>query len=56
MLEAGDGFWNRLDAELSVNDDIQVTAEYNKYWGEENTQFGQLETASNIQVGIKVTF
>ncbi len=56
MLEAGDGFWNRLDAELSVNDDIQVTAEYNKYWGEENTQFGQLETASNIQVGVKVTF
>jgi hypothetical protein len=56
MYEENDGFWNRLDAELSINDDVQATVEMNKYWGNNNTQFGQLETSSNIQVGVKYSF
>ena len=61
MLEAtdtngGSGKWNRLDAEFSIDDDTQATIEYNKYWGNENTQFGQLEASSNIQVGVKYSF
>ncbi|HIF51486.1 MAG TPA: RNA polymerase-associated protein rapA, partial [Thiotrichaceae bacterium] len=42
MLEDGGGKWNRLDAEFSINDDTQATVEWNKYFGDENTQFGQL--------------
>jgi len=59
MLEegvSGNGKWNRLDAEFSINDDTQATVEYNKYWGDANTQFGQLEKSSNIQVGFKYSF
>ena len=61
MLEAtdtngGSGKWNRLDAEFSIDDDTQATVEWNKYWGNENTQFGQLEKSSNIQVGVKYSF
>ena len=50
------GKWNRLDAEFSIDDDTQATVEYNKYWGDANTQFGQLEKSSNIQVGVKYSF
>ena len=59
MLEEGvngNGKWNRLDAEFSIDDDTQATVEYNKYWGDANTQFGQLEKSSNIQVGVKYSF
>ena len=59
MLEegvGGNGKWNRLDAEFSIDDDTQATVEFNKYWGNANTQFGQLEAASNIQVGFKYSF
>jgi len=59
MLEegvGGNGKWNRLDAEFSIDDDTQATVEYNKYWGNPNTQFGQLAKSSNIQVGVKYSF
>jgi hypothetical protein len=59
MLEEsanGNGKWNRLDAEFSIDDDTQATVEFNKYWGNENTQFGQLAASSNIQVGVKYSF
>ena len=56
MFEENGGKWNRLDAEFSIDDDTQVTAEYNKYWGDANTQFGQLEKSSNIQLGFKYSF
>jgi hypothetical protein len=56
MFEENGGKWNRLDAELSLNDDAQFTVEYNKYWGDENTQFGQLASSSNIQAGVKYSF
>jgi len=56
MFEENDGNWNRFDAEFSINDDTQATVEYNKYWGDENTQFGQLKNSSNVQVGLKYSF
>jgi hypothetical protein len=56
MYEENGGKWNRLDAEFSIDDDTQATVEYNKYWGNANTQFGQLEKSSNIQVGVKYSF
>ena len=59
MLEEGvngNGKWNRLDAEFSIDDDTQATVEFNKYWGNTNTQFGQLAASSNIQVGVKYSF
>ena len=56
MFEENGGKWNRLDAEFSINDETQVTVEYNKYWGDANTQFGQLEASSNIQAGFKYSF
>jgi len=56
MYEENGGKWNRLDAEYSINDNTQLTAEYNKYWGNKDTQFGQLADSSNVQVGVKVSF
>jgi hypothetical protein len=56
MLEDGGGKWNRLDAEFSINDDTQATVEWNKYFGDENTQFGQLAKSSNVQIGVKYSF
>jgi hypothetical protein len=56
MYEEGNGNWNRFDIDYSIDDDTQATLEYNKYWGNVNTQFGQLKDASNIQVGVKYSF
>jgi len=56
ILEENGGRWNRLDVEYTIDDNTIATAEYNKYWGDKNTQFGQLEKSSNIQVGLKHTF
>jgi len=56
MYEEGNGNWNRFDIDYSIDDDTQATLEYNKYWGDANTQFGQLEKSSNIQVGFKYSF
>ncbi len=56
MYEDQGGKWNRLDAEFSIDDDTQATVEWNKYFGDENTQFGQLSKSSNIQVGVKYSF
>jgi hypothetical protein len=56
MFEEGGGKWNRLDAEYTLNDDTVLTAEYNKYFGDENTQFGQFKNSSNVQLGVKYSF
>ena len=53
MFEEGGGKWNRFDVEYGINDQLIGTLEYNKYFGDENTMFGQFENASNVQVGIK---
>jgi hypothetical protein len=56
MGEDGGGYWNRLDAELSIDDNTQVTVEWNEYFGDENTQFGQLSKSSNVTAGFKYSF
>ena len=56
MFEEGGGKWNRLDAEYTLDDNTVLTAEYNKYFGDENTQFGQFKNSSNVQLGVKYTF
>jgi len=56
MFEEGGGKWNRLDAEYTLDDDTILTAEFNKYFGNKNTQFGQFNKSSNVQVGLKYSF
>ena len=56
IWEKGGGWWNRLDAEYSVTDQFIVSGEWNHYFGDENTTFGQLENSSNLQVGFKYIF
>ncbi len=53
IYEEGGGYWNRLDAEYTLSDEIVLTGEFNHYWGDEDTTFGQFNNSSNIQVGIK---
>lgn len=53
---SGNGYWNRMDVEYSFNDNLVGTVEWNKYWGNENTMFGQFEKSSNFQVGVKYIF
>jgi len=53
MFEEGGGKWNRFDVEYGINDQLIGTLEYNKYFGDENTMFGQFENASNVQIGLK---
>jgi len=56
IYEEGGGKWNRFDVEYGINDQLIGTFEYNKYFGDENTMFGQFENASNVQVGLKYLF
>ena len=56
MYEENGGKWDRFDVEYSFTDEMIGTAEYNKYWGDANTQFGQMEMSSNFQLGLKYIF
>jgi len=56
MIEETGGRWNRADVEITLNDNTVFTTELNTYWGDKNTQFGQLEDSSNIQMGFKYSF
>jgi len=53
IYEEGGGKWNRFDVEYGISDQLIGTFEYNKYFGNENTMFGQFENASNVQIGLK---
>ena len=53
IYEEGGGYWDRLDSEYSLSDQLVVTGEINMYWGDENTTFGQFKNSSNVQVGVK---
>jgi hypothetical protein len=53
IYEEGGGYWDRLDAEYSLSDQLVVTGEINLYWGDQETLFGQFENSSNVQVGLK---
>jgi len=56
MIEETGGRWNRADVEITLDDNTLFTTELNTYWGDENTQFGQLQDSSNIQMGFKYSF
>ena len=56
IVEDTGGYWNRLDTEYTVDDNTILTGEINSYWGEKNSQFGQLKDASNVQLGVKYIF
>jgi hypothetical protein len=56
IFEEGGGWWNRFDVEYSFTDNFIGTAEWNQYWGDENTTFGQFDDSSSIQVGLKYIF
>lgn len=53
IYEEGGGFWNRLDAEYSLSDQLIVGGEINVYWGDQETLFGQFDNSSNVQVSLK---
>jgi hypothetical protein len=53
IYEEGGGYWNRLDAEYSLSDQLVVGGEINVYWGDEDTLFGQFDNSSNVQVSLK---
>jgi len=56
MFEENGGQWNRFDVEYTIDDNTVATLESNTYWCDKNTQFGQLEASSNVQIGFKYSF
>ncbi len=56
MYEEDGGWWNRFDLEYSFTDELIGTAEWNQYWGDENTMLGQFEDSSNLQLGVRYIF
>ncbi len=56
IWEEGGGWWNRFDVEYTFTDELLGSFEWNHYWGDENTTFGQFEKSSNLQVGLKYIF
>lgn len=56
LFEENGGYWNRFDVEYSFSDAVVGLVEWNQFWGDENTMFGQFEDASNVQVGVKYLF
>ncbi|MCM8855949.1 MAG: RNA polymerase-associated protein rapA [Candidatus Thiodiazotropha sp.] len=56
IYEEGGGKWNRLDVEYTFTDTVLGSVEWNNYWGDEDTTFGQFEKSSNFQVGLKWIF
>jgi hypothetical protein len=53
IYEEGGGYWNRLDAEYTLSDELVIGGEVNLYWGDDETLFGQFENSSNVQVSLK---
>lgn len=56
IYEEGGGWWNRFDVEYTFLDELIGSVEWNQYWGDEDTTFGQFEKSSNLQVGLKYIF
>jgi hypothetical protein len=56
IYEEGGGWWNRFDFEWSLTNQLLGSAEWNHYWGDRETTFGQFAKSSNIQVGLKYFF
>jgi hypothetical protein len=56
IYEENGGWWNRFDVEYSVTDNLFLMGAWNQYWGDEDTQFGQMDKSSNLQAGVKFLF
>ena len=56
IYEEGGGWWNRLDVEYSFTDKLLGTAEWNTYWGDRDSMFGQFKDSSSVQIGLKYLF
>jgi hypothetical protein len=56
IYEEGGGWWNRLDMEYTFTDELIGSAEWNHYWGDKDTTFGQFDKSSNFQLGVKYLF
>jgi hypothetical protein len=56
IYEEGGGWWNRFDVEYSFKDELLGSIEWNQYWGDKDTTFGQFQKSSNLQVGLKYLF
>jgi len=56
IYEEGGGWWNRFDVEYSFKDELLGSFEWNQYWGDKDTTFGQFQKSSNLQVGLKYLF
>jgi hypothetical protein len=56
IYEENGGWWNRFDVEYSFSPVLIGSLEWNQYWGDEDTQFGQFEDSSSFQVGLKYIF
>jgi hypothetical protein len=56
IYEENGGWWNRFDIEYSFSPVLIGSLEWNQYWGDEDTQFGQFEDSSSFQVGLKYIF
>jgi hypothetical protein len=56
IYEENGGWWNRLDLDWSFTDRLVGLAEWNHYWGDRNTTFGQFAKSSSVQVGLKYFF
>jgi hypothetical protein len=56
IYEDGGGWWNRFDMDWSFTDNLVGLAEWNHYWGDKETTFGQFAKSSSVQVGLKYFF
>lgn len=56
IFEDTGGYWNRFDVEYGLTDKWVLSGEWNAYWGDDDSWFGQLENSSNLQVGVKYIF
>ena len=56
IYEDRGGWWNRFDFEYSFTDEWVGNFEWNHYWGDEDTLFGQFKNSSNVQVGLRYVF
>ena len=53
IYEEGGGWWNRFTVDYTFRDELLGTFEWNQYWGNDNTTFGQFQNSSSVMLGVK---
>lgn len=53
IFEEGGGWWNRFTVDYTFRDELLGTFEWNQYWGDDDTTFGQFQDSSSVMVGLK---